>query len=96
MKILRVLNVRLVYRPLLLSFKETIETLRCGFPAAADYFAESIVTGIQNNLILAGVPGDALILLIPIVLLAATVTGKRKDRLLLLPERFYSDKLLSE
>ena len=26
--------------------------------------------------------------MIPIVLLAATVTGKRKDRLLLLPERF--------
>lgn len=96
MKRLRVLNVRLAYRPLLLSFKEIMETLRCGFPAAADYFAENIVMGIQNNLILAGFPGDALILLIPIVLLAATVTGKRKDRLLLLPEEFYSDKLLSE
>ncbi len=60
--ILRVLNVRLVYRPLLLSFKEIIETLRCGFPAAADYFAENIVMGIQNNLILAGFPGDAMIL----------------------------------
>ena len=33
-----------------------------GAPAAADYFAENIVMGIQNNLILAGFPGDALIL----------------------------------
>ena len=60
--LLRVLNVRLAYRPLLLSIKEIMETLRCGFPAAADYFAENIVMGIQNNLILAGFPGDALIL----------------------------------
>ncbi|HCM91682.1 MAG TPA: hypothetical protein DIS78_03845, partial [Lachnospiraceae bacterium] len=62
MILLRVLNVRLAYRPLLLSFKEIMETLRCGFPAAADYFAENIVMGIQNNLILAGFPGDAMIL----------------------------------
>ena len=33
-----------------------------GAPAAADYFAENIVMGIQNNLILAGFPGDAMIL----------------------------------
>ena len=37
-----------------------------------------------------------LMLLIPIVLLVAAVTGKRKDRLLLLPEEFYSGKLLLE
>ena len=37
-----------------------------------------------------------LILLIPIVLLVAAVTGKRKDRLLLLPEKFYTGRLLLE
>ena len=60
--LLRILNVRLGYRPLLLRPKEIAETIRCGFPAAADYFAENIVMGIQNNLILSGFPGDSLIL----------------------------------
>ncbi len=60
--LLRILNVRLGYRPLLLRPKEIAETIRCGFPAAADYFAENIVMGIQNNLILSGFPGDSIIL----------------------------------
>ncbi len=59
---LRIMNIHTGYRPLILSPRETVETLRCGFPAAADYFAENIVMGIQNNLILAGFPGDTLIL----------------------------------
>ena len=37
-----------------------------------------------------------LILLIPLVLFVAVRTGKRKDRLLLLPEEFYLGKLLLE
>ncbi len=60
--ILRIKNCRLGYRPLLLRPKEILETIRCGFPAAADYFAENIVMGVQNNLILSGFPGDAMIL----------------------------------
>jgi len=60
--LLRILNVRLGYRPLLLRPKEIAETIRCGFPAAADFFAENIVIGIQNNLILSGFPGDPMIL----------------------------------
>jgi Na+-driven multidrug efflux pump len=60
--ILRILKVRLGYRPLILRPREIAETVRCGFPAAADYFAENVLMGIQNNLILAGFPGDAMIL----------------------------------
>lgn len=60
--ILRIMNVRIGYRPLMLRLKEITETVRCGFPAAADYFVESVVMGIQNNLILTGFPGDAMIL----------------------------------
>jgi hypothetical protein len=47
---------------LILHPKEVLETVRCGFPAAVDYFAENIVMGIQNNLILSGFPGDTMIL----------------------------------
>ncbi len=60
--ILRIMKVRLGYRPLILRPREIAETVRCGFPAAADYFAENIVMGIQNNLILSGFPGDQMIL----------------------------------
>lgn len=55
-------GVHLGYRPLILQPGEILETLKSGFPAAADYFCENIVMGIQNNLILAGFPGDPLIL----------------------------------
>ncbi len=60
--ILRVKKGRLGYRPLFLRPKEIFETIRCGFPAAADYFAETVIMGIQNNLILSGFPGNTLIL----------------------------------
>ncbi|MBQ7486520.1 MAG: hypothetical protein IJT77_03400 [Clostridia bacterium] len=60
--LLRHLKVDLKYRPLILRPKEILETIRCGFPAAADYFAESIVMVIQNNLILSGFPGNKMIL----------------------------------
>ena len=60
--LLRIMKVRLKYRPLILRPKEVIETIRCGFPAATDYFVENIVMGIQNNLILSSFPGEALIL----------------------------------
>lgn len=60
--ILRTIKVRLGYRPVILRPKEIAETIRCGLPAAADYFAENVVMGIQNNLILGGFPGDAMIL----------------------------------
>lgn len=60
--IFRSMKVRVGYRPLLLSPGEILDTLRSGFPSAADYFAESIVMGIQNNLILNAFPGNALIL----------------------------------
>ncbi|MCR4746553.1 MAG: hypothetical protein K5894_15160 [Lachnospiraceae bacterium] len=60
--ILRVLNVRLNYRPVLLRPREIAETIRCGFPAAADYFAENVVMGIQNNLILSAFSGESLML----------------------------------
>ena len=60
--ILKLKGIRIGYRPLLLSLKEIGETVRCGFPAAADYFAENVLMGIQNNLVLGGFPGDPLIL----------------------------------
>lgn len=60
--ILRVMKVHLGYRPLIPRPYEIAETVRCGFPAAADYFAENVLMGIQNNLILAGFPGDTMIL----------------------------------
>ncbi|MDT3845057.1 MAG: hypothetical protein LIV11_10910 [Bacillota bacterium] len=56
------MKLRPEYHPLLLRPKEIAETIRCGVPAAADYLAENVVMGIQNNLILAGFPGDPWIL----------------------------------
>ena len=58
----RFLGVRLGYRPLFMRPGEVLDTVKSGFPATADYFAESIVMGVQNNLILSGFPGDAGIL----------------------------------
>ena len=56
------MKLRPEYRPLLFGPKEIMETMRCGVPAAADYLAENVVMGIQNNLILSGFPGDPWIL----------------------------------
>ncbi|MBQ9549811.1 MAG: hypothetical protein IJU87_03275 [Lachnospiraceae bacterium] len=60
--LLRSKDLNLKYRPLIPASREIRETFRYGFPAAADYFAESIVMGLQNNLILSGFNGDAVIL----------------------------------
>lgn len=60
--LLKKMKIHIEYRPLILQFKEVVETIRCGFPAAADYFAENIVMGIQNNLVLKSFPGDEMLL----------------------------------
>ena len=58
----RVLKIPIRFRPARFRLPEILETIRCGVPSSVDYIAESAVMGIQNNLILAGFPGNSMIL----------------------------------
>lgn len=58
----RVYKIDVHYRPLLFKFGEIAETVKCGVPSSSDYLAETVVMGIQNNLVLSGFGGNTLIL----------------------------------
>ena len=58
----RMHNIDVQYRPMLFKWHEIAETFKCGVPSSSDYIAETVVMGIQNNLVLMGFPGDTLIL----------------------------------
>lgn len=60
--LLRMNDIRIRFRILFYRWGEIIETIRCGVPASADYIAENVVMGIQNNLVLSAFPSEPLIL----------------------------------
>lgn len=60
--LLRMNDIRIRFRILFYRWVEIIETIRCGVPASADYIAENVVMGIQNNLVLSAFPSEPLIL----------------------------------
>ena len=59
---MKVHGVSLHYRPVIFKLSEIAETIKCGVPSSVDYIFECTVLGFQNNLILAGFPGDHMIL----------------------------------